>query len=245
MTNNGWQMNGINMTPEQTASYFGKSRAALASGKGPLSDGTYMPMGGYMANMDAPDLGPNFTGQPTMYPAQQSIGNDIFGNTADLFRKRDSIQAEMDAFYSKNPLSSTDLMGNFNKIAAMAGHRNQLKELGETMRNRDTIMGNLMGHLAGAQATTQSAGIRADADVKSANIMAGKGGKIEDPMKGPLGMFEHLSKFASNPEALASMPPSFRKELETLIPTLTQHLKRGYGVGLSAEATGSDDELLK
>ncbi len=243
MTNNGWQMNGVDMTPDQLSSYFGKSRAALAAGQGPLSDGYHMPVGWQVMNVTQAGLPSNFTGQPTMYPVQQSVGRDIFGDTADLFKRRDLLQSQMDAFYAKNPLSDTDIAGNFQKIASMAGHRNQIKELGETLRNRDTIMGGVMGHMMGAQATTGAAGIRANADVESAKIMAGAGsrGKAEDPMKGPMSFMDSLTKLASNPEALASMPPEYQAELKKLLPTLTGHLKRGYGIGLGAEVGHEED----
>lgn len=243
MTNAGWQMDGVDMAPDQMASYFGKSRAALAAGQGPLSEGIHMPIGGQVMNVTQAGLPSNFTGQPTMYPVQQSVGQDIFGDTADLFKRRDSLQSQMDAFYAKNPLSDTDIAGNFQKIASMAGHRNQIKELGETLRNRDTIMGGVMGHMMGAQATTGAAGIRANADVESAKIMAGAGsrGKAEDPMKGPMSFMDSLTKLASNPEALASMPPEYQAELKKLLPTLTGHLKRGYGIGLGAEVGHEED----
>lgn len=247
LTNSGFKINGQDMSPDQFGTYFAKSRASIGTPGAPLQDGFHLPMGGQMtvSNPGAPGgmpgaagggLPSQFTGMPTMYPVQQSAGQDIFGDTAELFKKRDRLTSEMDSFYAKNPLGN-DLQANFNAIASQAGKRKGIDALNQQIQGRETIMGNLMGHMMGAQATTQAAGIRADADVQNTNTMAatqlatGKG-KAEDPMKGPAGVFDSITKFMSNPEAFGALPADLQEQFKSILPQYINHLNQGYGVGI-------------
>lgn len=133
---------GSDMTPRQPLTYNG----AFAKGGdygpgGRLAPGT--PGGKVMAD-------PNFSGVPTMYPAQQSVGQDIFGDTADLLRRRDTLQTEMDRHFAKNPLGN-DLMANFHTIASQSGRRREIKELGDRLGKRDEIMAQLTGIMMSGQ----------------------------------------------------------------------------------------------
>ena len=102
---------------------------------------------------------PNFTGVPTMQPAQASVGNDIFGDTADLFKKRDMLRSQRDAFFAKNPLSPNDIGGNFAKAATMSGNRRDIEALDKTLQQREQIMGNLAGIMMGGQLDIQKQGV--------------------------------------------------------------------------------------
>ena len=221
----------------------------------PFKDGTHIPgLDPQLAslfgkgNVTGGAPGNDFNGNPTMYPAQMSVGQDIFGDTADLFKQRDTLRAQRDAFFAKNPLSATDIGGNFAKVASMAGNRRDLEELNKTLQKREEIMGNLAGHMMGAQATTGAAGIRADADVKSAEIMAnapGRSGKTEDPLKGPAGVFDSMMRVMSNPEAFAALPPDMQDQFKQMAPAFMNHFSSGYGIGLRGKAqTNGEDERL-
>ena len=149
-----------------------------------LKDGVYLPMGGFgtggMVNVG--DVGskqagalfgaknPDFTGQPSMYPAQQSVGRDIFGDTADLFRQRDSLRAQRDAFFARNPLSPTDIGGNFAKAAMMSGNRKDLEELNKTLNQREQIMGTLAGIMMQGQNQMGVQGLENAGNERVANI---------------------------------------------------------------------------
>ena len=153
--------------PGEHAQLFAKPKGAgPAVGPRPgLKDGVYLPMGGFgtggmvnVGDVESRQAGalfgarnPNFTGQPTMYPAQQSVGKDIFGDTADLLKQRDSLRAQRDAFFAKNPLSPTDIGGNFAKAAMMSGNRRDLEDLNKTLNQREQIMGTLAGIMIGGQ----------------------------------------------------------------------------------------------
>ena len=135
---------GSDMTPRQPQS-------------GVLRDGTYLPLGGFgtggmvnVGNLESPQAkavmsaNPAFSGTPTMYPVQQSMGKDIFGDTDALIRRRDELQAGMDAHFAKNPLGN-DLMANFNSIASQAGSRHEIKEISDRLGKRDELMATLQG----------------------------------------------------------------------------------------------------
>lgn len=247
---------------QSTPTLFGRGdkvgwQGQAPSQKGVLAEGTHLPsldpqlaslfgkgnvFGGNPGMTD-----PNFTGQPTMYPVQQSLATDIFGDTAKLFEKRDRLQAEMDGFFAKNPLDPNDIGGNFAKVASMAGHRNQLKELGETLRNRDSIMGNMMGVMTNAGAGIQQEQIKAGAsrydselDATSKVAAAGAGGTATDPMKGPGEIFKTLSELVKNPEALASFSPADQEMLKKMIPTYMNHFNKNFGVGVQAELNAGE-----
>ena len=151
-----------NMAPDETAPLFAPSKAKTSQ-LGVLKEGTYLPLGGFgtggvvnVGQMGSPQANaivssnPNFSGAPTMYPVQQSIGQDIFGDTSELIKRRDTLQANMDAFFAKNPLGN-DLMANFHSIASQANQRKEIKEIGDRLAKRDELMAGLMGHVIQGQ----------------------------------------------------------------------------------------------
>lgn len=128
---------------------FQKSKATQFSQYGTdLTPRQPLPYSGAFANGALPNapgkVDPSFSGMPTMYPAQQSVGQDIFGDTASLVQRRDELQSEMDAFFAKNPLGN-DLMANFNAIASQAGKRHEIKEISDRLGKRDELMATLQG----------------------------------------------------------------------------------------------------
>lgn len=134
---------------------FQKSKATQFSQYGTdLTPRQPLPYSGAFANGALPNapgkVDPSFSGMPTMYPAQQSVGQDIFGDTASLVQRRDELQSEMDAFFAKNPLGN-DLMANFNAIASQAGKRHEIKELSDRLAKRDEITGQLAGIMLSGQ----------------------------------------------------------------------------------------------
>jgi hypothetical protein len=224
LSNKGFSVDGIDMDATMMDQYFGKSRAALKAGNGVLQDGTHMPIGGQMMNMGSGGFGSNFTGQPTMYPVQQSAGSDIFGDTASLIKQRDQIQSNMDAYFSKNPLSSTDLGANFASISSQSGNRSQLREINETIRGRDKIQGGLMEAMTSAKGTTDAAGIRAQGDV--AQAMVGRGGKAEDPAAGQVKAMDVLAKL----RATEGLPDDLRALIDAELPDYFSSVNSLYGV---------------
>jgi hypothetical protein len=146
---------GTDMTPRQPLSYSG----AFANGALPNAPGK---------------ADPSFSGVPTMYPAQQSVGNDIFKDTAELVQKRDVLQSQMDSFFAKNPLGN-DLMANFHAIASQAGRRNEIKEIGDRLSKRDEITGQLAGIMLSGQNQMNVQGLQNAGQLQNTQL----GGQIQ------------------------------------------------------------------
>ena len=146
----------VDAAPGSLDPLFQKSKAStLGSPKTVLKDGVYLPAGGALTggmvnvgDIGSPQagamLGSNFTGQPSMYPVQQSVGNDIFGDTDALIRRRDELQAGMDRVFAKNPMGN-DLMANFHTIASQANQRKEIREIGDRLAKRDELVSQLFG----------------------------------------------------------------------------------------------------
>ena len=150
---------GSDMTPGRTPLPY---TGAFAKGGdygpgGSLAPGT--PGGKVMAD-------PNFSGAPTMYPVQQTVGNDIFGDTDALIRRRDEIQAGMDRVFAKNPMGN-DLMANFNTIASQANQRKEIKEIGDRLAKRDELVSQLFGIRMQGQNQLATQGLQNEGQLQS------------------------------------------------------------------------------
>lgn len=228
-----------------------KNRAAVNAGSGPLAEGTHIPgldpqLAGLFGKGNVTGGVPEqYNGMPTMYPAQQSMGTDIFGDTNDLFKRRDALTSQIDSYFAKNPLNGSP-RENFGRLAGISRQRSELKALNEQIMNRDNLMAQVFGHITQANSGMAQQKMQSDAfmygadkDASSRITAAGMGGKEGDPLKSPTELFKALGTIRQG-EGFATMDKDTQALIDGLIKSVGGQIQGNFGV---AGAAMSTDEL--